>query len=145
MVDVFSKTKRSEIMSRIRGKGNAATELVVLRLLRRNRISGWRRHYCVPGRPDFAFPSLRVAIFVDGCFWHGCPHCKKTVKSRKRYWTAKIEANRRRDAKVDRALRRDGWAVVRIWQCRLKDEATVVRRIVGKLVERGYAPRNSRD
>jgi DNA mismatch endonuclease, patch repair protein len=61
VADVFSQQKRSEVMSRIRGRGNATTELAVLGLLRRNRITGWRRHLPLPGRPDFAFPKLRVA------------------------------------------------------------------------------------
>src|ERR1700679_3823975 len=93
MTDVFSKAKRSEVMSRIRGRGNRDTELEFMRLLRRHRISGRRRHLSLRLRtpeqersnptkrtrrvsPDFVFPRLRVAIFVDGSFWHGCPeHC----------------------------------------------------------------------
>src|SRR5690606_13552377 len=66
---------RSRIMRSIRGKGNATTELRMVAILRRERLAGWRRHLDLPGRPDFAWPSERVALFVDGCFWHGCPHC----------------------------------------------------------------------
>ncbi|MEP6889457.1 MAG: hypothetical protein ABI955_02025 [Nitrospirota bacterium] len=73
MADVFTKSKRSEIMSRVRGKGNKATEIVLVALLRRNHISGWRRRIKVFGNPDFFFRKHRLAVFVDGCFWHGCP------------------------------------------------------------------------
>ena len=75
MPDVFTKEKRSEVMSLIRGKGNKETENALLALLRQNKITGWRRHLPLPGKPDFAFQKQKVAVFVDGCFWHGCPKC----------------------------------------------------------------------
>ncbi len=68
MADVFTKAKRSEVMSRIRGRGNKATELALAKLLRRHRITGWRRNQAVFGKPDFIFPKLKLAVFVDGCF-----------------------------------------------------------------------------
>ena len=73
MPDVFTKAKRSQVMSRIRGRGNQETELALAKLLRAARINGWRRHAPIFGRPDFTFHKERVVIFVDGCFWHGCP------------------------------------------------------------------------
>jgi DNA mismatch endonuclease Vsr len=73
MPDVFTKRKRSEVMSRIRGKGNKDTELALAKLFRASHISGWRRNQRLIGKPDFVFPKQRVAVFVDGCFWHGCP------------------------------------------------------------------------
>ncbi len=73
MVDVFTKQKRSQVMSRIRGSGNKETELALISLFKRRRITGWRRNQKVFGKPDFVFRSVRVAVFVDGCFWHGCP------------------------------------------------------------------------
>ena len=76
MADVFSKRKRSEVTSRIRGRGNKDTELALAMLMRRHRISGWRRNQNVFGKPDFVFRKLKLAVFVDECFWHGCPkHC----------------------------------------------------------------------
>ena len=79
MPDVFTKAKRSEVMSRIRGRGNKDTELALAKLLRRHRITGWRRNQPVFGKPDFVFPKLKLAVFVDGCFWHGCPkHASKS-------------------------------------------------------------------
>jgi len=122
MTDVFSKKKRSELMSRIRGRNNKGTELVLASLLRKNRIIGWRRHSRLPGTPDFALHSQKVAIFVDGCFWHGCTRCTKNITpaTNRKYWSDKIIANRRRDRRADRNLRGSGWRVLRIWEHDLK-------------------------
>lgn len=132
-VDVFSPAKRSEVMSRVKSRGNAATELVVLRLLRLRGITGWRRHMCLPGTPDFAFPRERVAVFVDGCYWHGCPRCKRFPKANSEFWTAKFAANQARDRRTNRALRGRGWSVVRIWQCRLKQPEAFISRLLRAL------------
>ena len=116
MLDVFTKAKRSEVMSRIRGRGNKETELALMKLLRHHRITGWRRHLPVFGKPDFLFRKARVAVFVDGCFWHGCPkHCN-TPASNRPFWRKKLAANKARDRRVNRVLRNEGWRVVRIWE-----------------------------
>ena len=81
MADIVSKAKRSEIMSRIRSKGNQRTEMAMVKLFRAHKITGWRRHYPIEGKPDFVFLKQRVAIFVDGCFWHGCPKCYRQPKT----------------------------------------------------------------
>lgn len=109
MADIVSKAKRSEIMSRIRSRGNQRTEMAMVKLLRANRITGWRRHYPIEGKPDFAFPKQKVAVFVDGCFWHGCPKCFRMPKTNRKFWEDKIYANKRRDTAVRRALRQRGW------------------------------------
>ena len=116
MADIFTKAKRSEVMSLIRGKGNKETERVLLALLKQNKITGWRRHLPLPGKPDFAFPKKRVAVFVDGCFWHGCPKCYTRPKTNRAFWDRKREQNMARDMRVNRQLRRQGWKVLRIWQ-----------------------------
>ena len=116
MPDVFTKAKRSEVMSRIRGRGNKDTELALIKVLRKHGITGWRRHQPVFGKPDFVFPEERLAIFVDGCFWHGCrKHCK-TPAGNHAFWKKKLAANKARDRRVNRVLRKDGWRVVRIWE-----------------------------
>ncbi|HVU15519.1 MAG TPA: DNA mismatch endonuclease Vsr [Candidatus Didemnitutus sp.] len=123
MADIFSKKQRSALMSRIRSRGNATTELALVRMLRAASIKGWRRHRRMAGgaaRPDFIFPSERVCIFVDGCFWHGCPKCFRAPKSNVAYWREKIARNRRRDRRTTRLLRTAGFRVVRVWECRLK-------------------------
>lgn len=116
MPDVFTKVKRSQVMSRIRGNGNKDTEIALMKLLRLNRITGWRRRQSVFGKPDFVFRAARVAVFVDGCFWHGCPkHCN-TPSNNRTFWEAKLSANKARDRTVNRALRDSGWHVIRIWE-----------------------------
>jgi DNA mismatch endonuclease (patch repair protein) len=116
MADVFTKAKRSAVMSRIRGRGNKDTELALITLLRRHHITGWRRNQKVFGKPDFLFRRNRLALFVDGCFWHGClKHCKIPADNRG-FWKKKFAANKARDRRVNRELRKLGWRVVRIWE-----------------------------
>lgn len=108
-------------MSAIRGSGNRATELRMIELFRVARITGWRRNAGVFGKPDFVFAARRIAIFVDGCFWHrhiGCKFCY-TPKSRTEFWLPKFERNVARDRLVTRTLRKAGWRVVRVWECQL--------------------------
>ena len=116
MPDVFTEAKRSEVMSRIRGKGNKDTEVALAKLFRLHGITGWRRHYKIEGKPDFAFPKHKLAVFVDGCFWHGCPKHGTQPKGNKEFWLAKLEANKMRDRKVNRLLRAKCWRVIRIWE-----------------------------
>jgi len=132
-MDIFEKAKRSQIMSRIRGKGNEKTEVRLANIMRKTDIRGWRRHLPIPGRPDFAFRKQKVAVFVDGCFWHGCPRCFRLPKQNRAFWKAKIEGNRRRDRTVNGRLRRLGWKVIRIRECRLKHADRVVVRIKNAL------------
>ena len=115
-MDTVSPDKRSRIMARVLSKGNKATELKVIKILREKRLKGWRRNSTLPGKPDFIYPKLRVAIFVDGCFWHGCKkHCR-LPSSNCEYWIAKIERNKTRDKKISKELKRLGWEVIRIWE-----------------------------
>jgi len=119
MVDVFSKEKRSEVMSRIRGSGNWDTEIALLKAMKAEGVTGWRRGQPVLGRPDFVFREARLAVFVDGCFWHGCTkHCQMP-RNNQLFWRKKLNANKSRDRQVTRLLRERGWRVVRIWECRL--------------------------
>ena len=130
MVDVFSKAKRSEVMARIRSKGNKDTELALARLLRASGITGWRRGQKLFGKPDFTWRAVRLALFVDGCFWHGCPrHCRVPM-TRRDFWVGKINRNRTRDLLVGKTLRKTGWRVLRIWEHELsKNPARAVKRI----------------
>src|SRR6266851_8011485 len=104
MPDVFSKRQRSEIMSRVRSRGNLATELRLIAIFREFKLRGWRRKNKVFGRPDFVFRSVRLAVFVDGCFWHGCELHRNVPKTNASFWINKIARNRRRDATVRRVL-----------------------------------------
>ncbi len=117
MSDVHSKEIRSKNMSAIRSKGNKSTELAFLELLKENKIKGWRRHLkSVYGRPDFAFPKQRLAIFIDGCYWHGCKRCYVRPKTNKKFWDKKILSNKKRDNKVNKILKEKGWKVLRVWE-----------------------------
>jgi len=144
-MDVFTKEKRSEVMSLIRNKGNKQTELRLVKLLRERGIRGWRRGSKLPGHPDFVFSRARLAVFVDGCFWHGCPkHCR-IPKTQKKFWHEKIETNKKRDRKKTRELKKLGWRVMRIWQHSLRTalvERTIARllRMLGPLAWEQSAP-----
>jgi DNA mismatch endonuclease (patch repair protein) len=144
MPDVFSKTKRSEVMSRIRGSGNKDTELRLIALMRAHGITGWRRGALLQWkvesgklkanfrvRPDFVFRSKRLAVFVDGCFWHGCPKHGTKPRSHAAFWRKKIAANQARDRLVTRTLRAQGWRVLRVWEHELtrKNEHRLLKRL----------------
>jgi len=150
MPDVFTKAKRSDVMSRIRSRGNARTELALVRVFRAEGITGWRRHIQIriaergrrngrgvratgssfrtphsalrvcAVRPDFVFQRQRLAVFVDGCFWHGCPQHGTKPKGNAAFWRRKFATNVARDLRVNRALRRAGWRVLRIWEHALR-------------------------
>jgi len=129
MTDTFTKRKRSQIMAAIRARGNKDTELRLAALLRSAHITGWRRHQPLPGRPDFSFRRERLAIFVDGCFWHGCPqHCRMPQENRP-YWERKIAGNAARDRAMNKALKAAGWRVLRIWSHSLRQPDAVLRRV----------------
>jgi len=127
--DVFTKEKRSEVMSRIRGKGNKDTELALILILRKHHISGWRRGQTILGKPDFVFPKQKVALFVDGCFWHGCPKHSNMPVNNREFWEKKLGGNKKRDRFVNRQLRKAGWNVVRFWEHDLRNPEAIVRRL----------------
>lgn len=125
MPDVFTPEKRSAVMALIRRSGNKDTELRMIALFRARRITGWWRNARLFGNSDFVFRRERVAVFVDGCFWHGCPRPKHAPlpKNRAEWWAAKLARNRARDLLVTRTLRKTGWRVVRVWECDLVPKA----------------------
>jgi len=135
MPDVFTKRKRSEVMSRIPGRGNKQTELALATLLRKSGVTGWRRNQRLFGKPDFVFRKSRIAVFVDGCFWHGCPRHLKMPGNNRAFWKRKLTGNRRRDRLVNRVLRQRGWCVIRVWGHELtKHPQRCVKRITRVLV-----------
>jgi len=114
-------------MGKVRSRGNASTEVKALQILKIGAITGWRRHLPMFGRPDFAFPQARIALFIDGCFWHGCPRCYQPPKSSAAFWRQKLYKNKRRDGEVSKQLRKRGWKVIRLWECQLKSPARLLR------------------
>ncbi|HVY71857.1 MAG TPA: very short patch repair endonuclease [Verrucomicrobiae bacterium] len=133
MADIWTKQKRSQVMSRIRSRGNKDTEHALIKILRGGKINGWRRHLPLMGRPDFTFRRERVVVFVDGCFWHGCEHHCRMPSSNRPFWKKKIARNQQRDRLVTRALKRLGWRVVRFWEHALRHEKRVIGRITRAL------------
>jgi DNA mismatch endonuclease (patch repair protein) len=127
--DPLTPSERSARMSKVRATGNRSTERHVAAHLTRHGLRGWKRHLrTLPGCPDFVFVEERIAVFVDGCFWHGCPRCGRNLPhSRRQFWRDKIESNRRRDQENARLLRYRGYAVVRVWEHSLSDSRWLAR------------------
>lgn len=129
MADTHTKIQRSKNMASIRSAGNKSTEMALISLMRQNKISGWRRHgRTVIGRPDFVFPKQNIAVFVDGCFWHGCPKCKLKSKSNNKYWDQKIIRNKKRDILVSEKLKKSGWHVIRVREHDLKNTPKILEK-----------------
>lgn len=128
-------------MRAIKAKGNKSTEARLRLILVRARIRGWKLHpKGMVGKPDFYFPEHRLAVFVDGCFWHGCPSCGHIPKANNPYWKAKIEGNQRRDRAYDHQLREQGIRVQRIWEHELLTPGEVLGVLKALLGEREAHP-----
>jgi len=140
-MDRITPEQRSALMSKVVGKGNKSTERRLVSILRSCGIKGWRRHLPLPGTPDFTFRQEKVCVFVDGCFWHGCPRCYSAPSSNRKYWSDKLDQNRRRDRRVSRVLRASGYSVLRFWECALKNEGAVASKIRRKLDGRNPGPK----
>ena len=114
---MFDKNKRSAIMKSVKSSGNKSTELRLIAFFKANGITGWKRKYPVKGHPDFVFMEKRIAIFVDGEFWHGKDFVKtkEKLKNNRDYWLAKIEENIQRDIKNDNLLRQMEWIPIHFW------------------------------
>ena len=134
MADLMSVEKRSYVMSRIRSIGNETTETALIRIFRSHGVSGWRRRSTLSGRPDFIFPHRKIAVFADGCFWHGCPRHFRMPTTNREYWSEKISGNRSRDRRVSQRLRRSGWAVWRLWECTIR-RGTLPQRLLKQLLD----------
>ena len=134
MTDFLTHTQRSDLMSRVRSRGNKATELALIEVFRSYGITGWRRNIRLFGRPDFVFAEAKLAVFVDGCFWHGCPKHRSQPATNFSFWEKKLGGNLRRDRLVTLTLRKGGWRVARIWHHELRkgNESRLLARL-GKL------------
>lgn len=138
-MDTLSKEARSERMSHVRCK-DTGPELAVRRLVHSLGFRYTLHRGDLPGKPDLVFPAKRKVLFVHGCFWHRHgPLCRLTrlPKSRLDFWSAKLEANRRRDQRNGRALRSAGWRVLCVWECQLADKDRLTRKIVHFLESNG--------
>jgi DNA mismatch endonuclease (patch repair protein) len=129
--------KRSRTMSAIRGKHNRSTELRLRMALVKAGVRGWKLHSEeLPGRPDFFFEMAKLALFIDGCYWHGCPKCGHIPKTRTAFWEAKIKRNQERDKIKDRELKKLGKKSLRIWEHELKGKKNLdkVMKKIDKLI-----------
>lgn len=152
MTDIVDAKKRSEMMSKIRGTGNRSTELAFITAMRNAKITGWRRHVTfrlelvLPGRemaingikassirPDFVFRQQKLAVFIDGCFWHRCPKHASAPKQNADFWSKKLAMNVLRDKATTAALKKRGWSVMRIWEHELLTEQSMIKRLMRRL------------
>jgi len=141
MADIYTKKKRSEIMSKISGK-ETKPEIIVRKHLFKNgfRFRKNDKRYC--GNPDIVLPKYKTIIFIHGCFWHG-HHCKaaKLPETRKEFWKEKINGNIKRDQRNKSELEKSGWKVITIWQCELKNNeirTKTLDKLTNTLHNKGY-------
>jgi DNA mismatch endonuclease, patch repair protein len=124
MPDVHTAEQRSRNMRAIKSSGNKTTEESFKKLLRQSKLTGWRSHpKKIYGKPDFSFPKRTLAIFLDGCFWHGCGIHQSSPKTNRDFWEKKIKHNKIRDKMVTKKLKREGWRVIRLWEHEIKKDA----------------------
>jgi len=141
MADTVSPEERSKIMAKVKSRGNKSTELKLIKLFKKYGIKGWRRNYPSFGKPDFVFPKSRLAIFIDGCFWHGCKEHCRIPESNSDYWISKIDRNIKRDSLVNSELKKRRWCVLRIWEHELRKENYKEKlELIKKIVEQGAPP-----
>ena len=154
--DPLTPRQRSRVMAKVRARGNRSTEVALASAFRRAGITGWRRHLRVKYNalssctraasakdakatytyPDFVFPDLTIAVYVDGCFWHCCPRHRTSPTHNSLFWRTKLESNKARDTRVTACLRKAGWTVVRIWEHTVKiSPDQCVRRVARAIAE----------
>ena len=133
MTDVMTEKQRSHNMSMIKGT-NTTPEIVVRMALRAKGVRKYRVAYPLRGKPDLVFVREKLAVFVDGCFWHKCPECYREPRTNTAFWKNKIDNNAKRDTKNNGVLRMNGWVVIRIWEHEIRsDPSLVADRIISEL------------
>ena len=135
MTDVLTPEQRKFNMSRIHGK-NTGPEIKLRKLLFSNNIRGYRVHYNLPGKPDIVFIKKKIAIFIDGCFWHKCPVCFQEPETRKEFWMKKIQSNIDRDKKINKQLKDDGWTVLRFWEHDVRKKPYVIVQKISEMIKK---------
>jgi DNA mismatch endonuclease, patch repair protein len=138
MSDNLKPEDRRRTMQAVKSKGTQL-ERRLFAMLAGMRLRGWKKNDAsIIGKPDVAFLSQHIAVFIDGCFWHGCPRCRRTLpKTNREYWERKIQRNVALAKSYNRQLRRDGWTVIRIWQHEIADTAKVRAKILKNFPSQG--------
>ena len=127
MTDRISREQRSRNMVAVRSSGNVTTELALIKLFKKAGIRGWQRRQKVSGiHPDFIFIKKRIAVFVHGCFWHGCGWHGEIPASNRKFWSNKINENKKRDRYVVRKLKVVGWKIVCFWEHEIEKKPKIV-------------------
>lgn len=134
MTDSMTPAQRSRCMSRIRSTDTKPELALRKRLFAKG--MRFRTRLKLAGKPDIAFTRARLAVFIDGCFWHGCPLHGTSPKSNSDYWNAKLQRNRERDREIDAALTADGWEVIRYWEHEIKED---IERVADEIQARWQA------
>ena len=124
-MDTFNKKKRSDIMRAVHSYGNKSTENAFRSALKHYHIKKWLSRPHMKYNPDFIFPNNRLAIFIDGCFWHGCRSHLRLPKTNISYWKNKIISNIKRDNLNRKELKKLGWKVIRVWEHSLKGSKSI--------------------
>lgn len=137
MVDIMTPKQRSHCMSQVRGK-NTKPEMMLRKVLWQKGLR-YRLHYKLPGKPDIAFVAARIAVFVDGCFWHGCPQHGAIPETNRQSWETKIQGNIDRDKRVNNELESSGWKVLRFWEHEIKKDLNHVV----SCIEENFKPTSS--
>jgi DNA mismatch endonuclease (patch repair protein) len=129
-LDKFDQKTRSRVMGKSKSHGTKSTERRFRALLVAAGVKGWKLGHRskLIGKPDFFFPKRKIAIFVDGCFWHGCSRCRSIPDTNKEFWASKIARNKQRDKTVRRQLSAAGWRCVRIWEHQLRHQGAALAR-----------------
>lgn len=133
MADVLTKKQRSYNMSQIKSK-DTKPELCLRKILLLSKIKNFRTNYVLPGKPDLVFAKNKLAIFIDGCFWHKCPKCFVKPATRSKFWEEKIKKNVSRDKEINKTIRGLGWKILRFWEHEINmNPGKVVKKIAKKL------------
>lgn len=133
MADVLTKKQRSYCMSRIHAK-NTGPELLFRKAISDAGIRGYRLHYKLLGKPDLVFLKRKIAVFIDGCFWHKCPKCFPYLSTAKKYWVNKIRSNIDRDIRISEELKKTEWKVIRIWEHEIESGLSKRIKMIKKLL-----------
>lgn len=130
MTDVYTKAKRSEIMARIKGS-KTSPEKIVASMLRKLKVKYRSNVKSLPGQPDFVISSIKTVIFVNGCFWHrhNCKKGRSMPSTRKKFWNSKFKRTIERDKNNHKKLKKLGWRVLVIWECKTKTIEKLSRRL----------------